>query len=187
MPSKKTSPIDRETQILEWIKKKGSASIQKLADALSVSNMTIHRDLNRLEEKGLIHKHHGSASLAGEELGDEACAMCGKSTQGKKVFIIYLANGEQKTTCCAHCGLMILTVTKGAWQSMTMDYLHGHMISANQAVYLIGCDLNVCCVPSIFTFGSRQEAERFQTGFGGTIASMNEAIEHLMEMGHNHQ
>ena len=187
MTTTKITSSDREKQILDLIKKKGSVSIQDLSDTLSVSTMTIHRDLNRMEEKGLIRKRHGSASLAGEELGDASCAMCGKSTQGKRVFIIYLANGEQKTTCCAHCGLMLLTVTKGAWQSMTMDYLYGHMISANQAIYLIGCDLNVCCVPTILTFGSRQEAERFQTGFGGTLASMDDAIQFLMGMGHGTQ
>ena len=70
---------------------------------------------------------------------------------------------------------------------MTMDYLHGHMISANQAIYLIGCDLIVCCIPTILTFGSRQEAERFKTGFGGTLASMDDAIQHLMGMGHEMQ
>jgi len=184
MTPRKNTFSDREKQILELVKKKGNASIQELADTLSVSVMTIHRDLNKLEEKGQVRKRYGSASVAGDELGEGACAMCGKSTHGKKIFIIYLSNGEQKTTCCAHCGLMLLTVTKGTWQSMTMDYLHGHMISANQAIYLIGCDLNVCCVPTILTFGSRQEAEKFQSGFGGVLASMDDAIQHLMGMGH---
>jgi nitrous oxide reductase accessory protein NosL len=68
---------------------------------------------------------------------------------------------------------------------MTLDYLHGHMISANQAIYLIGCDLNICCVPTILSFGSRQEALRFQTGFGGELTSMDEAIQHLMGTQHN--
>lgn len=174
------SPItDREKQILERLNQ-GSASIQELADVCSVSTMTIHRDLNRLEEMGQIRKRHGSASLADEESGEDSCAMCGKSTSGKKVFMIYLAKGIQETACCAHCGLMLLTVAKGAWQSLTMDFLHGHMISANQAIYLIGCDLNVCCVPTILTFGSRQEAERFQIGFGGKLAGMDETIQLLM-------
>jgi len=183
----KTSTMDREKKILELIKKKGSVSIQELAGALSVSTMTVHRDLNRLEEMGHIRKRHGSASLAVDEFGEDSCAMCGKPTQGKQVFIIYLADGGQKTTCCAHCGLMLLTVTKGAWQSLAMDFLHGHMISANQAIYLIGSDLTVCCIPSILTFGSRQEAERFQAGFGGELASMDDAIQHLMGMEHGDQ
>jgi len=187
MTTTKPTSADREKQILDLIKKKGNVSIQELAGTLSVSTMTIHRDLNRLEEKGLVRKRHGSASLAGNELGEGACAMCGKSTHDRRVFIIYLSNGEQKTTCCAHCGLMLLTVIKGAWQSMTMDYLHGHMVSANKAVYLIGCDLTVCCIPTILTFGSRQEAECFQAGFGGTLASMDEAIQYLMESGHGEQ
>lgn len=187
MNPEKSTPEDREKKILELIRQKGSVSIQELADMLSVSTMTIHRDLNRLEKKGQVRKWHGGASLAGDELGEGTCAMCGKSTQEKKVFIIYLSDGGQKVTCCAHCGLMLLTVTKGAWQSMTMDYLHGHMVSANKAVYLIGCDLTVCCIPTILTFGSRQEAEQFQTGFGGTLASMDDAIQHLMGMGHGDQ
>ncbi len=184
MTSNKSKSADRENQIIDLIKKKGNVTIQELADVLSVSTMTVHRDLNRLEKAGQIRKWHGGASLAGDKLGEGACAMCGKSTQEKKVFIIYLSDGEQKITCCAHCGLMLLTVTKGAWQSMTMDYLHGHMISANKATYLIGCDLNVCCVPTILTFGSRQEAERFQTGFGGTLSSMDDAIQILMGTEH---
>ena len=174
--------IDREKQILERLKKKGDVSVQELAETFSVSTMTIHRDLKRLEEKGQIRKRHGGASLIIDEQDQvqSPCAMCGKSTVGRKVFILYLAKGQQKSACCAHCGLMLLTVTRGAWQSMTMDFLHGHMISTNQAVYLIGCDLNVCCVPTILTFSSREEAARFQTGFGGTLASMDEAIQFLL-------
>jgi DeoR family transcriptional regulator, copper-sensing transcriptional repressor len=176
-----TSFTDREKQILEQLNKKGDVSIQELAETFSVSTMTIHRDLNRLEEMGQLRKRHGGASLIDDDAdAKNPCAMCGKSTVGKKTFIIHLATGEQKITCCAHCGLMLLTVTKGAWQSMTMDFLHGHMISANQAIYLIGCDLNVCCVPTILTFGSQLEAQRFQTGFGGKLASMDEAIQFLL-------
>lgn len=62
-----------------------------------------------------------------------------------------------------------------------MDFLHGHMISANQAIYLLGSDLNICCVPTILTFGSRLEAERFQKGFGGTLATMEEARRYITE------
>ena len=187
MAYQKTTISDREKQILELIKEKGSAAIQELADSLSVSTMTVHRDLNRLEEMGYIRKRHGEATLATDSSRENSCAMCRKPISGKNTFIVHLTNGEQKTACCAHCGLMLLIVTKDAWQSMTADFLHNHMISANQAVYLIGCGLNICCVPTILAFGSHPEASRFQTGFGGTLASMDEAIKHLMEMGHNHQ
>lgn len=73
---------------------------------------------------------------------------------------------------------------QGTWQSLTTDYLYGHMVSATQATYLIGCEISVCCVPSILSFGSRQDAEKFQKGFGGKLATMSEAIRHLHEMMH---
>ncbi len=178
-----SSFTQREKRILERLKKHGYASIQELAEVLSVSTMTVHRDLNRLAESGYVYKKHGSAALVNEqsEPVESPCSMCGKTTNGKKVFIVHLKNGGQKIACCAHCGLMLQAQNKNAWQSMTMDFLYDHMISAHQAVYLIESDLNICCVPSILTFGSKLEAERFQTGFGGKLTNMEEAIQFLLE------
>jgi len=171
---------------LERLKGQGTTSIQELADHLGVSVMTVHRDLNRLAGTGHIHKRHGSVALASEsaEVVKNPCAMCGKSVIGQKAFIVHLANGEQRNACCAHCGLMLYTQTKDAWQAMTTDFLHNHMISANQAIYLIECDLNVCCVPSVLSFGSKLEAEKFQTGFGGKLATMEKAIQYLLGKQH---
>jgi DeoR/GlpR family transcriptional regulator of sugar metabolism len=182
------SPTNREQQILERLKNQGATPIQELANLLGVSVMTVHRDLNRLEGSGHIHKRHGSVSLASEspEMVKHPCAMCGKTVIGQKAFIVHLESGEQRSTCCAHCGLMLYAQTKNAWQAMTTDFLHNHMISANQAIYLIECDLNVCCVPSVLSFGSRLEAEKFQTGFAGKLANMDEAIRYLLGT-HIHQ
>jgi DNA-binding CsgD family transcriptional regulator len=183
----KTSLSDREKKILERLKKSGSASIQELADAFSVSAMTIHRDLNNLASFGYVEKQHGSVLLASASKlpVDNPCAMCGKTTGGHKTFIVHLANGEQRQTCCAHCGLMLHAMNKNVSYSMAADFLHNHMISANQAIYLIGADINICCIPSILTFGSRQEAERFQSGFGGKLYEMNESIRILSETIHS--
>jgi DeoR/GlpR family transcriptional regulator of sugar metabolism len=176
----KLSPAERERQILNLITSRGSASIEELAQACSVSTMTIHRDLQRLEKMGRIQKRHGGAIVAESIVSHSACAMCGKTSSGKQTFIIHFKQGDPKHACCAHCGLMLLSASQDVWQAMTMDFLHGHMISAGQAIYLIGCDLNVCCVPTILTFGAQTEAERFQSGFGGTLANMEEAIHSLL-------
>jgi len=74
---------------------------------------------------------------------------------------------------------MIQGQSKDILQSLTADYLHGHIISAGQAVYVIGSDLTVCCVPSVFSFGSQQDASKFQKGFGGTLANMDETSHYL--------
>ncbi len=171
---------------MELLQKQGSASIQELAEVLGVSNMTIHRDLNKLELAGRLQKKHGGVMLSGKTpiAGEHSCSMCNKPALERTVFIVQLENGEQKRACCAHCGLMIQSQSKEAWQSLTADYLHSHMVSANQAIYVIGSELNICCVPSVLSFGSQQEAEKFQKGFGGSLLNMEESIKHLQGMMH---
>jgi Fe2+ or Zn2+ uptake regulation protein len=169
--------LNREKTILELLQKRGSVSIQELAEACGVSAMTIHRDLDKLAKAGLIQKKHGGAALM--ETSPNQCAMCGKPISERTLFIVQLESGEQKRACCAHCGLMIQNHAKGVQQSLAADYLRGHILSAGQAVYLLNSEMAVCCMPSVLTFGSRQDAEKFQTGFGGEIANMREAIEYL--------
>jgi DeoR family transcriptional regulator, copper-sensing transcriptional repressor len=184
-----TSSIDREKRILELLQKQGSASIQELMEAFDVSNMTIHRELNKLAEAGFIQKKHGGVSLVTKSpaLDPNQCAMCNKTISERTVFIVRLENGEQKRACCAHCGLMIQSQSKHALQSLTADYLHGHIISVTQAIFIFGSDLTICCVPSVLSFGSQQDAEKFREGFGGTLANMEEAIQYLHGMMHAHQ
>lgn len=181
-----TNSVEREKRIIEFIKANGSASIQQLVEALGVSNMTIHRDLNKLAEKGLIVKKHGGAVLVSEtaEERSSVCDMCQKPVSLRTVFLVQLANGEEKRACCAHCGLMMQSREENLWQSLTADYLRGYMVSAGQAVYLIGSELNICCIPSVLAFGSRSDAEKFQKGFGGQILDMGEALQHLYSMMH---
>lgn len=178
--------LNREKQILEYLHNNGSASIQQLAEAFGVSNMTIHRDLNKLAENGQIQKKHGGAILI-NTVSDEkeiVCAMCGKPVSQRTVFIVKFENGEEKRACCAHCGLMMQSREQNVWQSLTVDYLFGHMISAGHAFYVTGSDVNICCVPSVLAFGSKQDAEKFQKGFGGQLLGMNDTVRHLHGMMH---
>jgi hypothetical protein len=103
--------------------------------------------------------------------------MCGKALLERTLFIVYLPGGEQRRACCAHCGLMMQSQLGGT--GLSTDFLHNHTLSATQAVFLIQCELTVCCAPSVLSFGSRIEAEKFQAGFGGTLASMAEAVHFL--------
>ncbi len=184
-----TTDIDREKKILELLQKQGSASIQELVEVFGVSNMTIHRDLNKLEKAGSIQKKHGGVSLVSQPPAEDPghCAMCNKIISERTIFIVQLESGEQKRACCAHCGLMIQSQSKDVLQSLTADYLHGHIISANQAIYILGSDLAICCMPSVLSFGLRQDAEKFQKGFGGTIANIEETLQYLHQMMHAHQ
>ncbi|HRQ23879.1 MAG TPA: DeoR family transcriptional regulator [Anaerolineales bacterium] len=179
-----TTSVDREKKLLEYLQEHKSASIQELTEVFGVSNMTIHRDLNKLEKAGHVQKKHGGVILAGKAMGDDACAMCGKPVPARTLFLVKLENGQEKHACCAHCGLMLHSRESDAWQSFTADYLHGHIVSAGQAVYVIESELTVCCVPSVLSFGSQADAKKFQKGFGGRLADMEQTIQHLRGMMH---
>ena len=54
----------RRKQILEHLQAKGGVRLTELSEALSVSEMTIRRDLDALQKDGLIERVHGGAVLA---------------------------------------------------------------------------------------------------------------------------
>lgn len=60
----KSNPIQRKLDILEHLQLQDTATAQGLAETLGVSVMTIRRDLNQLEDEGLIDKQHGAVIMA---------------------------------------------------------------------------------------------------------------------------
>jgi DeoR/GlpR family transcriptional regulator of sugar metabolism len=58
---------DRIERIMEILARKGYQSVSELATELAVSDMTVRRYLDRLEEKGQIKRTHGGA-YAGQEM-----------------------------------------------------------------------------------------------------------------------
>lgn len=56
--------------MLEMLRQRGYATVDDLSNALSVSTMTIRRDLDKLQDMALITRHYGGAVLApGERKG----------------------------------------------------------------------------------------------------------------------
>ncbi len=174
--------VAREKKLLEYLQKHRSASIHELAEVFGVSNMTIHRDLNKLEKAGYIQKRHGGVTLAEKPAAARLCSVCGKPAAERTLFLLKLAGGEEKHACCAHCGLMLQNHEADVWQSFTADYLRGHIVSAGQAVYVIESTLTVCCAPSVLSFGSQTDAKKFRKGFGGWLADMEQAVRFLHGM-----
>lgn len=56
----------RRDQLLELVRQKGFASLPELADALEVSESTIRRDLELLEEQGTAKRTHGGVFYTGQ-------------------------------------------------------------------------------------------------------------------------
>ena len=56
-------PQARRQAIMDLLMDAGSASVDDMASRFDVSRMTIHRDLDELEQAGLLRKTHGGASI----------------------------------------------------------------------------------------------------------------------------
>lgn len=55
--------MNREEKIIEIISKKNKVEVNELAKALSVSKVTIRKDLDKLKERGIITRQHGFAVI----------------------------------------------------------------------------------------------------------------------------
>src|SRR5688500_4104338 len=62
-----TLPEQRRDQLLELVRQKGFASLPELAEALEVSESTVRRDLEQLEESGAAKRTHGGVFYTGRE------------------------------------------------------------------------------------------------------------------------
>src|ERR1039457_5277719 len=56
-------PAERQGRILKILSDQRAVRVASLSEILSVSEMTIRRDLERLEAKGLLSRTHGGAIL----------------------------------------------------------------------------------------------------------------------------
>ena len=62
----KMIPEERRTEILSKLKNQDIYTINNLTSELGVSRVTIQRDINLLDERGLVHKVHGGVKLKSE-------------------------------------------------------------------------------------------------------------------------
>lgn len=56
-------PHDRQRMIIDQVVADGAVDLTDLAQSFAVSKMTIHRDLDQLEEAGLLRKIRGGATI----------------------------------------------------------------------------------------------------------------------------
>jgi DeoR/GlpR family transcriptional regulator of sugar metabolism len=65
----------RQARIVDEVRRRGGVRVSDLTNLLDVSDMTVRRDLEELDRRGLLHKVHGGAvpvSNSAEEPGFEA-------------------------------------------------------------------------------------------------------------------
>lgn len=64
--------IERQNQLLQWLHQRGFLSTIEVAKNYDVSQMTVWRDIEILEQQGLVKRVHGGLALPEWQLGDQA-------------------------------------------------------------------------------------------------------------------
>jgi len=167
---------ERQKKIYQLIENQQSIGIREIGDHFSISNMTVHRDINRLVLAGLIQKGHGVVSLREQIVDKQHCGICGVYISERTKFIVNKMNGEQLLACCIHCGLFLLKTTDQIASVMVPDFIYGTIVSAHDCIFVVGSIVKLCCTPTILSFGASVDAERFIKGFGGSLSDFNGII-----------
>lgn len=61
---------ERSKQIMDLLLKDGTVQVVQLSEALQTSVVTIRKDLQRMEEEGLLRRTHGGAAAFGDSTAD---------------------------------------------------------------------------------------------------------------------
>ncbi|HLQ74223.1 MAG TPA: DeoR family transcriptional regulator [Bacillota bacterium] len=175
-------PVERQNRIMELVKERKNIKISELSTILSVSEMTVHRDLKALIAGGEIIKTFGGISLKESVQAhpkDDKCTYCHGSINDRLAYRIILANNDVEFTCCAHCGLLRhRQLREKATHAICHDFLKHTTINSSQATYVMDTSLNVgCCQPQVLAFELATDANKFVKGFGGTVYTFTEAID----------
>lgn len=186
-------PIERQNRIKELILDKHNLKISELSKELSVSEMTIHRDLKPLIETGIIMKTFGGIALITDAKNKDAhsqtCVLCSGNIDERLAYRLILPNNTIEETCCAHCGLLRHRQLEGDLvQAICHDFFKRTTISAPLAWYVMDTSIHMgCCQPQVLTFQWKEHAEKFVKGFGGHVYSFTEGMEAVFQqMNGNH-
>jgi DeoR/GlpR family transcriptional regulator of sugar metabolism len=58
--------VERQQRLLDMLKEQKTATLEQLAESLSVSASTVRRDLDMLEKQGVVERTHGGAVYRGQ-------------------------------------------------------------------------------------------------------------------------
>lgn len=165
---------------MEIVQEKKSVKISELSAILSVSEMTVHRDVKPLIDEGAIIKTFGGITLkepAEQTAQDAACSYCQGPINKRLAYQFILANHTMEYACCAHCGLLRHRQLQSRdVQAICFDFLKQTTINSSQASYVMNTSIDMgCCKPQVLTFEQESDAKKFVKGFGGDVYSFNEA------------
>lgn len=177
----KLTPDERKKEILRLLEEQGRLSVDGLEAVLDTSAMTVNRDIRDLAGEGKIKRMRGLILPPDAPAQSNTCALCRREVSDRSQMLVMLPSRKVTTYCCPHCGLSNIEISPAAGSIYATDFLYGTLTDAFRATFLIASAVDICCTPSVLCFKRRDDAERFQQGFGGELYSLEEASHHLMK------
>lgn len=106
--------IDRHQRIMNRLAKEGAVNVLDLCNELNVSSVTIRKDLKFLEDRDLLFRTHGGATLSNPYAGDRSVNEKEKIKSGEKSRIGAAAAGliEQNDCILIASGTTVLFLAK---------------------------------------------------------------------------
>ncbi|MCM2265735.1 MAG: DeoR family transcriptional regulator [Desulfuromonadales bacterium] len=185
---------ERRRELLAWLEAKESLSLAEIVARFGVSKMTAHRDLDILEKRQALKRIHGGAIASKKSEGiipttiDPAarrrddCLICQRPVSQHLLYSLTTIGSDQRPYCCPHCGVSAqLANPEQTAMAMATDFLTGRPHPAQHSWFVLGSVVVPCCHPSMLTFEDEAMARRFQTGFGGRLGRLSNALAYLQD------
>ena len=107
------------------------------------------------------------------------CVQCGMDLHKypHSVYTIQWKDGTVSKTCGVQCGLTQQLMKADAFQSSSAtDLITNRAFPAAEGYYVFKSRVTTDMGPGFIAFKSRENAERFQKGFGGQVMDYQEAL-----------
>ncbi|GIV66440.1 MAG: hypothetical protein KatS3mg047_0833 [Bellilinea sp.] len=170
----------RHQKIIELVTQQQGITVQELTNYLKVSAMTIHRDLQLLEEQGIVQRVRGGVVTGTQKFKinsqKESCGYCGKACSPRTRLTLFSDSGETILACCVHCGMGLIQKGNDLKGGLGVDFLYETVVDLPGGYYLFQPQIKICCSPGVLVFADRQDAERMQQGFGGKLLNFEELL-----------
>ncbi|MBE7547074.1 hypothetical protein KsCSTR_31080 [Candidatus Kuenenia stuttgartiensis] len=108
------------------------------------------------------------------------CPLCHMPLEGNENtdYQITYTNGETVSYICPHCGLWEHAGNKDKIASVrARDFISGEWMDVSKMYMLHHSDAVPACSDNWIAFGKKDDAVKFQKGFGGKIYTFEEALE----------
>lgn len=128
------------------------------------------------------HKYGGAVYILSPVIASRAdleCPNCGMdiSKYQHTRYEVTATDGRKWVTCGVHCGLILQINLGDKFKSATAtDFITGRGSDAHEMFYVYKSEAVPDMWPSFIAFLRRENAERFQKGFGGEVLTYEEAL-----------